>query len=99
MFDSMKLEEAISDLFDSGMKDDTLSLLYDSNRNIKVKVKTASGLTEENKFPKLVLQGDTAMAVRLRWAAFDMKNINENVNLHVVSVNLTFRLFPTTSTV
>ena len=54
----MKLEEAISDLFDSGMKDDTLSLLYDSNRNIKVKVKTSSGLTAENKFPKLVLQGD-----------------------------------------
>ena len=48
MFDSMKLEEAISDLFDSGMKDDTLSLLYDSNRNIKVKVKTSSGLTAEN---------------------------------------------------
>ena len=53
MFDSMKLEEAISDLFDSGMKDDTLSLLYDSNRNIKVKVKTSSRLTAENKISKI----------------------------------------------
>ena len=59
MFDSMKLEEAISDLYDSGMTDDTLSLLYDSNTNISVKVKTSYGLSAENKFSKLVLQGDT----------------------------------------
>ena len=55
MFDSMKLEEAISDLHDSGMTDDTLSLLYDSNTNISVKVKTSYGLSAENKFKKLVL--------------------------------------------
>ena len=59
MFDSMKLEEAISDLYDSGMTDDTLSLLYDSNTNISVKVKTSYGLSAENKSSKLVLQGDT----------------------------------------
>ena len=59
MFDSMKLEEAISDLYDSGMTDDTLSLLYESNTNINVKIKTPFGLTAENKFSKLVLQGDT----------------------------------------
>ena len=59
MFDSMKLEESISDLYDSGMKDDSLLLLYDSNNNIKVKVKTSSGLTAENTFEKLVFQGDT----------------------------------------
>ena len=59
MFDSMKLEEAISDICDSGMTDDTLSLLYESNTNINVKIKTPFGLTAENKFSKLVLQGDT----------------------------------------
>jgi hypothetical protein len=59
MFDSMKLEEAISDLYDSGMTDDTLSLLYESNTNINVKIKTPFGLTAENKFSKLVLQGNT----------------------------------------
>ena len=50
MFDSMKLEESISDLYDSGMKDNTLALLYDSNKNIKVKIKTSRRLTAENSF-------------------------------------------------
>ena len=40
MFDSTGLEEAVSELYDSGMKDNTLALLNDANRNVKVKVKT-----------------------------------------------------------
>ena len=36
MFGSMDLDEAISDLYDSGMKDNSLTLLYNSNKNIKV---------------------------------------------------------------
>ena len=59
MFDEMNLKESISDLFDSGIKDDTLALLYDANRSIKVKVKTTSGMTAENVLEELVLQGDT----------------------------------------
>ena len=59
MFDSMDLEESVGDLFDSGVKDDTLALLYNANTNIKVKVKTPAGLSEEMTFKKLVLQGDT----------------------------------------
>ena len=35
MFDSMDLEIAISDLFDSGIQDDYLVLIYDANQNIK----------------------------------------------------------------
>jgi hypothetical protein len=34
-------------------------LLYNANTNIKVKVKTPAGLSEEMTFKKLVLQGDT----------------------------------------
>ena len=41
------------------MQDDTLSLLYDSNKDIIVKVKTPSGLTVAKHFEELVLQGDT----------------------------------------
>ena len=55
----MNLEESLSDLFDSGMKDNTLALLYDANRNVRVKVKTSHGFTVEKKFPRIVLQGDT----------------------------------------
>ena len=50
MFDSMRLKKAISDLYNSGMQDDTLSLLYDSNKDINVKVKTPSGLTVAKHF-------------------------------------------------
>ena len=59
MFDSMSLEESVSDLFDSGMNDDTLALIYDANKNINVKVKTPYGLCAENNFKEIVLQGDT----------------------------------------
>ena len=59
MFDSMVLKESISDLFDSGIQDDTLTLLYEANQNVRVKVKTHSGLSVENTFDEIVLQGDT----------------------------------------
>ena len=59
MFDSMNLEESISDLYDSGIKDDTLALIYKANTNIKVKVKTPYGLSAETRLKKTVLQGDT----------------------------------------
>ena len=40
MYDSVDLDEAVSDLFDSGIQDYTLALLYDANQNINVRVKT-----------------------------------------------------------
>ena len=55
----MDLKEAISDLYDSGMQDNSLVLLYEANQNINVKVKTAYGLSVENCFEQIVLQGDT----------------------------------------
>ena len=63
MFDSMVLKESISDLFDSGIQDDTVTLLYEANGNAKVRVKTPSGLSVEIIFDEthghMVLQGDT----------------------------------------
>ena len=48
MFDSMDLKEAVPNLYDSGMKYDTLALLYEANKNVKVKVKSPYGLSAEN---------------------------------------------------
>ena len=59
MFDSMDLDEALSDLFDSWIQDDTLALLYDANRHINVRVKTPCGLGVEKHLEKVDLQGDT----------------------------------------
>ena len=35
MFDSRDIKETISDLYNSGIKDDTLVLLYEANRHVK----------------------------------------------------------------
>ena len=59
MFDSIDLQEAISDIFDVGVNDDSLCLLYKANSEIQMAVKTPSGLTERQTVKDIVLQGDT----------------------------------------
>ena len=39
--------------------DDTLTLLYEANQNVKVRVKTPTGLSVENTLDEFVLQADT----------------------------------------
>ena len=58
MFDAMNHEEAFADLFDLGIQDDTPVLLYEANTDINVRIRTPGGLSAEQKFEKLVLQGD-----------------------------------------
>ena len=59
MYDSMELDEAISDLYDIGIKDDTLVLLSKANRNIKLCVQTPYGLTEPHIIESVIAQGDS----------------------------------------
>ena len=59
MFDAIGLEEALSDIFDAGVKDDNLSLIYDANKEINMAVNTPNGLTERQVLKNVVLQGDT----------------------------------------
>ena len=59
MFDSMDLKEAIRDLYNTGMDDDNLVLLYKSNKHINMAVKTAHGLSDRQTVEDIVLQGDT----------------------------------------
>ena len=59
MFDSVDLEQALSDLYDVGVKDDTLSLLHKANKEVHMAVKTLSGLTDRQVIKNCVLQGDT----------------------------------------
>ena len=58
MFDSMSLDITISDIYDCGVKDDLLVLLYEANKNIQMSVSTCYGLTEAVVIPALVAQGD-----------------------------------------
>ena len=45
-FDGLNLQLACRDIYSSGCKDDKLALLYDLNKQNKVKVKTTVGMTD-----------------------------------------------------
>ena len=59
IFDSVNLKEAISDLYDYGVQDGDLQLLYKANKEIFMAVKTSGGLTNRQIITNSVLQGDT----------------------------------------
>ena len=57
-FDSMWLQETLNDLYECGVQDDQLAILYEANKEVKVAVKTPNGITERVKVPEIILQGD-----------------------------------------
>ena len=59
MFDSINLQEAISDIYDCGFRDDMLPLVYKANAEVQMAVNTPHGLTDRIKIRNTVLQGDT----------------------------------------
>ena len=59
MFDSIDLQQAISDIFDAGVNDDNLHLIHHANAEVNMAVKTTSGLTDRQVLKDVVLQGDT----------------------------------------
>ena len=58
MFDSINLKEAIIDIFDTGFDNDTLGLVYKSNSEVSMAVKTPHGVTDRQTVNNIVLQGD-----------------------------------------
>ena len=56
MFDSMNLKEACSDLYDIGLKSDKLSLVYNANKNIQVRVRTPAGITNNMNMKEIFMQ-------------------------------------------
>ena len=59
MFDTISLKEALSDAFDSGIKNDNLALIYHANKEANMAVNTTDGLTNRQNIKDVVLQGDT----------------------------------------
>ena len=58
-FDSMWMEECINDLWEAGIKDDNLALIYEMNKEVKVKVKTPFGFTKSESLERIIMQGET----------------------------------------
>ena len=59
MFDSINLEKSISDIFDAGLKDDNLCLIYQANNEVSMAVNTPSGFSQHQVIKNSVLQGGT----------------------------------------
>ncbi len=55
----MNLELAINDMYDAGVTDDTLILLYKANKEVQMAVKTPDGLSVRKLLHSIVMQGDT----------------------------------------
>ena len=82
IFDSMSLKEACSDLYDIGLKSDKLKLLYNANKQVKIRVKTPSGLTKETNMGEIVMQGDTwaSTMASVQCDAFSIELLEEDVS-------------------
>ena len=57
-FDSLWLDECVNHLFEAGLADDKLALIYELNSVNQVAVKTPFGMTKRVKVEKIVLQGE-----------------------------------------
>ena len=57
-FDSMWLDETINDLFEAGLNNDNLNVIYKLNEKNKVAVLTPHGSTERVTVNKIVMQGE-----------------------------------------
>ena len=55
----MWLEETINDIWEAGINDNNLSLIYKMNEEVQVAIKTQFGLTERIPIEKIVMQGET----------------------------------------
>ena len=57
-FDSMWLEESINDLYEAGIQDDELPLIYKSDETSEIAVNTPFGITDRETVHKIVMQGE-----------------------------------------
>ena len=56
-FDSIWLEEAINDLYDSGIRNRNINLLYEGNAKTRMCVETSIGRSERAELKRVVMQG------------------------------------------
>ena len=56
-FDSLWLEQCCNDMYEVGIQDEKLAMIYESNRANKVAVQTPVGLSERVDLPDIICQG------------------------------------------
>ena len=58
MFDAEELSICLNSLYEAGIKDDTLALIYEANKRNVICVKTPNGLTKNASICEKIMQGD-----------------------------------------
>ena len=48
----------MNDLFEAGVQDDQLAVLFEANKEINLAIKTPNGLTDRVRVKEIILQGD-----------------------------------------
>ena len=56
-FDGLWLEECINNLYEAGLQDDKLAMIYEGNKTNRVAIKTPGGMTERVTIERIVTQG------------------------------------------
>ena len=71
MFDGMDAKEACGDLFEYGINDDSLRLIYKANRKVVMNVETPHGTSQTYQITDRIMQGDTWAPAQLSSAQVD----------------------------
>ena len=56
-FDALWVQERINTLYENGLRNDKLVLIYEETRNAKIAVKISSGLTKRINITNIIMQG------------------------------------------
>ena len=93
-FDSLWVEECINDIFDTGIQNDKLNLLYLMNQNAQVAIKTPQEITQRERISNLIMQG-TFWGSLFCTATMDKLGMNESqiccINTRVKLVSPVFK--------
>ena len=58
MFDAEEVPQVLNALYESGVEDDMLALLFKANENVTFAVKTPNGITQQRVIQNKIMQGD-----------------------------------------
>ena len=83
LFDSESLFECMNDLYEAGVDDDYLALLYEANKENFVAVQTPNGLSKREVLCDIVMQGDVLapLTSSLQVDTFGKECLQENKHL------------------
>ena len=86
-FDSLRLEDCINSLWNRGVQNDILYLIYLLNRNADIIVKTPSGDAEAFTIPKLIKQGTVLGPILNNFSLGEISDNGQNYQYGEVKIS------------